>query len=146
MIRHSSYCTCKLDISDAQLTDFWARWVRLVLKGTNRFFFSDQIQYILAHRARIGWIWSLKKCPDLSHLEQIWPTFGPNLKSLDQTRNVEEIRQDVTRSMASHLMPSCGRKIKVEVTRLAGHMTTLSCQRIRGSNVNRFFCYKQRID
>ena len=62
------------DLLYARLPDLAPKWVRLAPNGK----FSDQIQYILAHRAKIYWICS-ENFPDLSHLGPIWPTLGPNL-------------------------------------------------------------------
>ena len=52
--------------------------------------FSHQCQYILAHRVKMYWNWSIKNPRfDLSHLKPIWPNLEQTLTSLTPINKME---------------------------------------------------------
>ena len=68
---------------------FGPKVVRLAATGTNRAFFKIIFQYILVRRAKM-YQNRILKVLDLSHLELIWPTFGPTLTSLEATGAINQ--------------------------------------------------------
>ena len=67
-------------------SDLGIKWVRLAPNGTNPGIFSDQIQFILAPRAKMYWIWS-EKIRRFVPFEDNLTHFGANRTNFWPTSN-----------------------------------------------------------
>ena len=66
--------------------------------------FSDQIQYILAHRVKRYWIWSKKKSPDLSH--KFWDNLT-HFWTKSETGELKSYPSTTVKRKTAHIFDVC---------------------------------------